>query len=176
MDCSPQLQSPLSMGFLMQEYWRGLPFPPSGDLPNPGMEPASPALPANFLPLHHLGSPYLLVKWSEVKLLSRVRLFETPWTVAGQTPPSVGFSRQEYWSGLSFPSPGDLPDPGIEPTSRALQADALTSEPPGNKPLPVSSHCLFTLSPRPWQTLLSVSLICLFCTFHICPLCLASVI
>ena len=48
--------------------------------------------------------------------------------VAHQTPLSVGFSRQEYWSGLPFPSPGDLPDPGIEPRSPALQADALTSE------------------------------------------------
>ena len=52
-------------------------------------------------------------------------------TVAYQAPPSMGFSRQEYWSGLPFPSPGDLPDPGIEPRSPALQADALTSEPPG---------------------------------------------
>ena len=47
-----------------------------------------------------------------------------PWTVAHQAPPSMGFSRQEYWSGLPFPSPGDLPDPGIEPRSPALQADA----------------------------------------------------
>ena len=50
----------------------------------------------------------------------------TPWTVAHQAPPSMGFSRQEYWSGLPFPSPGDLPDPGIKPRSPALQADALT--------------------------------------------------
>ena len=57
---------------------------------------------------------------SEVKLLSRVQLFETLWTVAYQAPPSMGFSRQEYWSGLPFPSPGDLPDPGIEPTSPIL--------------------------------------------------------
>ena len=62
--------------------------------------------------------------------LSRVRLFATPWTVAYQAPPSMGFSRQEYWSGLPFPSPGDLPDLGIQPGSPALQADALTSEPP----------------------------------------------
>ena len=55
----------------------------------------------------------------------------TPWTVAYQAPPSMGFSRQEYWSGLPFPSPGDLPDPGIQPGSPALEADALTSEPPG---------------------------------------------
>ena len=66
-----------------------------------------------------------------MKSLSRVRLFATPWTVAYQAPPSMGFSRQEYWSGVPFPSPGDLPDPGIEPGSPALQADALTSEPPG---------------------------------------------
>ena len=63
------------------------------------------------------------------KSLSRVRLFATSWTVAYQAPPSMGFSRQEYWSGLPFPSPGDLPDPGIEPGSPAFQADALTSEP-----------------------------------------------
>ena len=73
----------------------------------------------------------------KVKLLSHVRLFATPWTAAYQAPPSMGFSRQEYWSGLLFPSPGDLPDPGIEPRSLALQADALTSEPPG-KPSPSS--------------------------------------
>ena len=64
-----------------------------------------------------------------MKLLSRVRRFVTPWTVAHQAPSSMGFSRQEYWSGLPFPSPGDLPNPGIEPRSPALQADALTSEP-----------------------------------------------
>ena len=63
-----------------------------------------------------------------VKSLSRVQLFATPWTVAHQAPLSMGFSRQEYWSGLPFPSQGDLPDPGIEPRSPALQADALTSE------------------------------------------------
>ena len=66
-----------------------------------------------------------------MKSLSRVRLFETPWTVTYQAPHSMGFSREECWSGLPFPSPGDLPDPGIEPRSPALQADALTSEPPG---------------------------------------------
>ena len=58
-------------------------------------------------------------------------LFVTPWTVAHQASPSMGFSRQEYWSGLPFPPPGDLPDPGIKLRSPALQADALTSEPPG---------------------------------------------
>ena len=72
-------------------------------------------------------------RMSEVKLLSRVRLFATPWTVTQQAPLSMGFSRQEYWNGLPFPSPGDLPDPGIEPRSTALQADALPSEPPGKR-------------------------------------------
>ena len=67
----------------------------------------------------------------KVKSLSRVRLFAIPWTVGYQAPPSLGFSRQEYWSGLPFPSPGDLPNPGIEPGSSVLQADALPSEPPG---------------------------------------------
>ena len=75
--------------------------------------------------------PEVEVKWSEVKSLSRVRLFATPWTVAYQAPPSMGFSRQECWSGLPFPSPGDLLVPGIKPRSPALRADALPSEPPG---------------------------------------------
>ena len=65
----------------------------------------------------------------EVKSLSRVRLFATPWMVAYQAQRAMGFSRQEYWSGLPFPSPGDLPNPGIEPGSSALQTDALLSEP-----------------------------------------------
>ena len=60
--------------------------------------------------------------------LSRVQLFVTPWTVAHQASLSMGFSRQEYWSGLPFPSPEDLPDPGIEPWSPALQADSLPLE------------------------------------------------
>ena len=63
---------------------------------------------------------------SEVKLLSHVRFFATPWTVAHQALPSMGFSRQEYWSGLPFPSPGDLLNPRIEPRSPALQTDAFT--------------------------------------------------
>ena len=63
--------------------------------------------------------------------LSHVRLFATPWTVAHQAPLSMGFTRQEYWSGLPFPSPGDLPNQGTEPRSPTLQADALASEPPG---------------------------------------------
>ena len=76
----------------------------------------------------------------KVMSLSRVRLFVTPWAVACQAPLSTGFSKQEYWSGLPVPSPGDLPDPGIEPKSPTLQADSLLSEPPGKQhhimPLP----------------------------------------
>ena len=64
-------------------------------------------------------------------MLSRVQLFVTPWTAACQAPTSMGFYRQGYWSGLPFPSPGDLSDPGIEPRSPALQGRLSTSEPPG---------------------------------------------
>ena len=72
--------------------------------------------------------PLITVK---VKSFSHVRLFVVLWTVAYQAPPSMEFSRQEYWSGFPFPSPGVLPDSGIEPGSPALQADALPSKPPG---------------------------------------------
>ena len=71
---------------------------------------------------------------SKCQLLSCVQLFGTPWTVAHQALLSMEFSWQEYWSGLPFPSSGDLPDPGIEPRSPALQAGSLPSEPLG-KPL-----------------------------------------
>ena len=89
----------------------------------------------------HMGI-YVKVK---VKSLSRVQLFATPWTIAHQAPPSMEFSRQEYWSGMPFPSPGDLPNLGIEPGSPALQADALPSELPGKYQIQniCSSHWLF---------------------------------
>ena len=80
----------------------------------------------------HVGSePTSPALQSEMKSLSRIRLLVIPWTVAYQTLQSMEFSRQEYWSGSPFPSPGDLPNPGIEPGSLAPQADALPSEPPG---------------------------------------------
>ena len=90
-------QPPLSMGFSKQEYWSELPCTLPGDLPDPGIEPAS------------LMSPALADKFfttaAAAKSLSRVRLLATPWTAAYQAPPSMGFSRQEYWSGMPFPSP-----------------------------------------------------------------------
>ena len=89
-----------------------------------------------------------------MKSRSHVRLFATPWTVACQTPPSMGFSRQEYWSGLPFPSPGDLPDPGMEPGSPALQAGSLLSEPAG-KPCLQFMHIYLKL---PLPSLLILSL------------------
>ena len=97
-------QAPPSMGFSRREYWSGLPFPFPGDLPNPGIEPRSPAfLRADPLtsepPGKHRG---LLVV---VKSLQSCPTLATPWTVACQAPLSMGFSRQEYWSGLQFPSP-----------------------------------------------------------------------
>ena len=79
----------------------------------------------------------------KVKSLSRVWLFVTLWTVAYQASPSMGFSRQEYWSRLPFPSPGDLPDPGIEPRSPTSEADALTSEPPGKPHCPLRKAILW---------------------------------
>ena len=76
--------------------------------------------------------------------LSRVQLFAIPWTVVRQAPLSMGVFRQEYWSGLPFPSPEDLPNPGIEPRSPALQADSLPFEPQGS-PLILDKHNLFSI-------------------------------
>ena len=70
----------------------------------------------------------------------------TPWTVAFQAPLPMGFSRQEYWSGLPFPSPGDLPAPGIEPRSPTLQVDSLLNELCGKKTNVMASDSI-----TPWQ-------------------------
>ena len=69
---------------------------------------------------------YMCIVKVKVKPLSRVQLFVTPWIVTYEVPPSMEFSRQEYWNGLPFPSPGAFPDPGIEPGSPALQTGAFT--------------------------------------------------
>ena len=98
-----------------------------------------------ILKLHIFLLPQKKVK--ENKVAQCVQLFATPWTGAHQAPPSIEFSRQEYWSGLPFPSPGDLPDPGIEPRSPTLWADTLPSEPPG-KPC-----CLNILTKKLWTHL-----------------------
>ena len=88
-------------------------------------------------------------------LLNHVWLFSTPWIVACQALLSMGFFRQEYWSGLPFPSPGNLPNPGMEPGSHALQADSLLSKPPGGSMLHNIDH-LFLLKP-PTMFLPSIS-------------------
>ena len=90
--------------------------------------------------------PLNLVCEVKVKLFSRVLLFATPWAVAYQAPLFMGFSRQEYWSGLPFPSPGDLPSTGVQPGPPALQTDTLLSEPPGiNASFSWSSTTLSTM-------------------------------
>ena len=85
--------------------------------------------------LSHQGGPviwdHLPNKVVVVQSLSSIQLFVTPWTRACHAPLSMEFSRQEDWSGEPFPSPGDLPNPGIEPRSHALKVDSLSSEPPG---------------------------------------------
>ena len=135
-------QAPPSLGFSWQEHWSGLPFPsPTHEsksqskvsqscailsdpmdcsLPGSSVHGIFQAREPSRVPLPSLRLVYLESEKVKVKLLSHVRIFATPWTVAHQAPPSMGFSRQEYWSGLPFPSPGDLPDPGIEPRSPAL--------------------------------------------------------
>ena len=83
-----------------------------------------------FIPMSKKGKAKECSK-IKVMSLSCVQLFATPWTRTYQTPLFMGFSKQEYWNGFPFPSPGDFPDPGLKPRSPALQADALPSEPPG---------------------------------------------
>ena len=109
-------QPPLSMGFPRQEYWSGLPFPSRGDLPDKGIETRSPISQADSLlpgkpPIKPAAAAAAAAAKAlqscptlKVKSLSRVRLLATPWTAAHQAPPSVGFSRQECWSGVPSPS------------------------------------------------------------------------
>ena len=94
-----------------------------GNLPDPGIVPGCP----------HLPSFSLKVVRVHAQSLSRVRLLVTPWTAARQAPLSMGFSGQEYWSGLLFPPPGDLPDPGIKPASPALAGGFFTTATPGKQ-------------------------------------------
>ena len=101
--------APPSMGFSRQEYGSGLSFPSPEDLSGPGIEPGSPTLQANSLPSETQSTTVgggLVAKSCPT--------LSTPWTVVCQAPLPIGFSRQEYWSGLPFPSPEDLPEPGME--------------------------------------------------------------
>ena len=104
------------MGFSRQEYWSGLPFPSSGDLLDPGFKPASPALAGRFFTTDHQGSHVQRLSYGSPKAplpltdlllshFSHVWLCATPQMATHQAPPSLGFSRQEHWSGLPFPSP-----------------------------------------------------------------------
>ena len=120
-------QAPLSMGFPRQNKWSSLLFPSPGHLPDPRLEPSFPALAGRFFTTEPQGKP----AESESVSCSVVSDSATSRIVARQAPLPMGFSRQEYWSGLPFPSPGDLPNPGVAPWSPALQADSLLSEPPG---------------------------------------------
>ena len=108
MDCVAH-QATLSMGWSQQEYWSGLPFPPPENLPIPGIKHVSlvsPKLAGGFFIIE---SPACMLSH-----FSCVWFFATLWTVACQAPLSVGFSRQKYRSGLLYPPPGDLPNPGIK--------------------------------------------------------------
>ena len=97
--------------------WRRIRYPTPVFLPGESHRQRNLASHGPYSPKSRTWLKQLKVK---VKLLSHVRLFATPWTAAYQVPPSMGFSRQEYWSGLPLPSPGDLPNPGIEPRCPAL--------------------------------------------------------
>ena len=119
-------QAPLSMGFSRQEYWSELSCPPPEDLPNPGIEPGSPALQADSLPPKLSGKPI-----SPSCVLCR-SVISNSLQLHGLQPTRLlcprGFSAQ-YWSGLSCPLPGDLPKPGTEPMSPALHVDSLPGKP-----------------------------------------------
>ena len=93
------------MEFLRQEYWSGLPFPSPEDLPSRGINPYLLKWQVDSFTTHT--HTHTCVK---VKSLSCVQFIATPWTVAYQAPPSMGFFRKDYWSGLAFPSPEDLPN------------------------------------------------------------------
>ena len=114
MNCKPTYGAPLSMGFFREEYWSGLPCPPPGDLPDPGSNSHLLHWQADSLLLGHLGSHRK--RCVHVHLQSCSTLCEPPdWSPPGSL--SLGFSRQEYWTGLRFPTPGDLPDPEMETAS-----------------------------------------------------------
>ena len=124
------------MTFSKQEFWIGLHVPSLGDLPDPGIKlwpSVSPALAGRFFTPEPPGKPLDTVV-CVLSHFSGVRLSGTPWTIAFQPPVCMEFSRQEYWSELPFPTPGDLPHPGIESKCPALGGGLFTMVSPG-KPL-----------------------------------------
>ena len=129
--------SPLSTGFSRQEYWSELPCPPPGDLPDPGIQPislTSPALAGGFSTTSATGKAQSVSH-------SVMSNFCNP---KDSSPLSMRISRQDYWSGLPFPSPGDLPDPGMEPVSPASPALAggfFATESPGKPKMLVAQLC-----------------------------------
>ena len=113
-------QALLFMGFFREEYWSGLPFPPPVDLPKPGIAPlslVSAALAGGFFTTEPSGKPLNVYMLCCAKSLQSCSALCNPIDCSLPGLLSMGFSRQEYCSGLPFPSPGDLPDPGIEPVS-----------------------------------------------------------
>ena len=142
-------QVPLSMEFSRQEYWSRLPLPFQGIFPTQGWNSCllSPALADGFFTTEPSGKPRFSTNpyhwWKKKKKCESVShpgrsIFCISMTVASQSLLSMGFSRQKYWGGQPFPSPGDFPNPGIKPVSLALQVDSLLCEPPG-KPLTADS-------------------------------------
>ena len=132
MDCSPKGSS--VYGFSRQEHWSGLPFPIPGYLPNTGIEPASPPWQAvswiagRFFTVEPPAKPIVKVK---VLFTQSCLTLCDPMDCSPPGFSAMGFSSQEYWNGLPFPSPGVRPNPGIKPGSPALQADSLPTELPG---------------------------------------------
>ena len=118
MDCSPPGSSLHGISQARMLEWVAISFSRRFFFPTQGSNPCLLHWQLYSLPLSHQGSPF--TSFRSDQSLSRVRLFVTPWTVARQAPLSMGFPRQECWSGLPFPSPGDLLDPGIKPESSAL--------------------------------------------------------
>ena len=133
-------QAFLSVGFSMQEYWSGLPFPSAGDLRDPGIKSGSPVLQEDSLPTEPAGSYHVMNFFILCVKVLQSCLTVTPWTVACQAPLSVEFPRQEYWSNLPFPTPKYLPYPGIKVAS--LKSPALAGR-------------FFTTS-NTWEALLSL--------------------
>ena len=109
MDCSPPGSS--VHGISRQEHWSGFPLTPPGDLPNPGVEPASPALQGDFSDSNYRVRIPTKTRSCWCLVIKLFQIFVSPWTVAHQAPLSMGFPRQEYWSGFPFLCPGDLPNP-----------------------------------------------------------------